>query len=275
MNSLTFETHRTTPDRHPTVTQNDTTTETNMDEIFSRISESKVTQSGNWIKDGKYLFTIKECKYERKTKGQTWISELVVLAASPIAGVYEKDGQACHANEPGAILVVPNAPQSVVSFVRVVDDARTPNAPGDVKAFVIALGGSNEQKFDSDEAAAKLKRMQEEASGVPENQRTRSPFALSCALICGVEQKMRGLLIECETTRSVIQKGDNKGKPIVKQRWKHVSFKHSVPEIQSQLRAEIAERRRCIDAGHPVPMPAVWPIPAEGAASTSTSTTQA
>jgi hypothetical protein len=234
-----------------------------MDEIFSRISESKVTQSGNWIKDGKYLLAIKECKYERKTKGQTWISELIVLASTPIPGMYEKDGQACHANEPGAILVVPNAPQSAVSFVRVVDDARTPNSPGDVKAFVIALGGSNEQKFDSDEAQAKLKRMTEEAAGVPEDKRTRSPFALSCALICGVEQKMRGLLIECETVRGVIQKGDNKGKPIVKQRWKHVSFKHSNPEIQAQLRAEIAERRRCIDLGLPVPMPAVWPIPAE------------
>jgi len=236
-----------------------------MDEIFSRISESKVTQSGNWIKDGKYLLAIKECKYERKTKGQTWISELIVLHATAIPGVYEKDGQACHANEAGAILVVPNALQTAVSFVRVVDDARTPNSPGDVKAFVIALGGSNEQKFDADEAAAKLKRMQEEAQGVPEDKRTRSPFALSCALICGPEQKMRGLLIECETVRGVIQKGDNKGKPIVKQRWKHVSFRHSDPTIQAKLREEIGARRVAIDGGLPVPLPTLWPIPAEGA----------
>lgn len=243
-----------------------------MDEIFSRISESKVTQSGNWIKDGKYLLAIKECKYERKTKGQTWITELIVLAASPIAGMHEKDGQACHANEAGAILVVPNAPQTSASFVRVVDDAKVPNGPGDVKAFVIALGGSNEAKFDADEAQAKLKRMQEEAAGVPEDKRTRSPFALSCALICGPEQKMRGLLIECETVRGVIQKGDNKGKPIVKQKWKHVPFKHANPEVQAQLRAEIAARRTAIDNGQPVPMPSVWPIPGEGAAPTATAT---
>jgi hypothetical protein len=223
-------------------------------DIFERIASASATAGGNWIKDGVYVFAIKEVKYEELFNGLTWVTELIVLAAEPIPGMMEVGGQPCDAGVQGAVQVIPSAVGSKVSFTR---PLRIKNAAGDIKMFMLALTNKREEDFDREEAEAKQKRVIEEAQGVPLDKRTQSPFAEACQLIKGPQQIVRGAVIKCTTYRKKNQGRDNpanKGKILTLQDWGHIPH----------VKADIAERRRLIDAGLPIP----WPPPAQPAAGT-------
>ncbi len=219
-------------------------------DIFDRIVAAQATNSGNWMRDGSYLLSIVECKYEQKYGGLTWITEFVVVTSEIMPGMFELGGEPVAAGTPGAVQVMPNAPGEKVSFVASVGNVGTPNAAGNVKAFLLVLSNENEANFNKNEQDVRNKRILEQAQGLPQESWTKSPFAESCKFLISPGQPMRGALIRAKTSRSVNQgrtNPANKGKLLVKPSWLHVPHKQD----------EILARRALIEQGLPIP----WPMP--------------
>jgi hypothetical protein len=210
-------------------------------DIFDRISQSQATQSGNWMRDGKYLLAIKDIKYEERFSGLTWITEMIVVEAEPMPGMLQLGGDPCAAGTVGATLVEPNGVGEKVSFVATVGNKNTPNASGNVKAFLMSLWNVTEGKFNTDEALARQAGKE-------------SPFKQTCGMLIGPSQPMRGALIRAHTSRKINQgrsNASNKGKILVQPSWIH--FPHNPQDI--------AIRRALIEQGLPIPVPPPAPAP--------------
>lgn len=205
-----------------------------MPDMFAKIADATATQSGNWMRDGKYILAVKEHKYENKEfSGLTWVTEFIVVHSEPISGMLQIGGEPCAPGTPGATQVEPNTIGEKVSFVAVIGNRNTPNAAGNVKAYLLALSNTSEQVFNQHETEAKL-------AGQP------SPFSVACSKLVGPEQVLRGALIAAQTVRSVNQgkaNAANKGKILVKPTFMHIAH---VP-------ADIQVRRHCIEQGLPLP----------------------
>lgn len=205
-------------------------------DIFAKISESQATQSGTFMRDGKYLLAVKDIKYEERFSGLTWITEFIVVTSEPMPGMLQLGGEPCAAGTVGATLVEPNAPGEKVSFVATVGNKNTPNAAGNVKTFLMQLWNVTEAKFNTDEALAKQAGKE-------------SPFKQTCSFLVGPTQPMRGALIKAHTQRKINQgrsNVSNKGKILVQPSWLHVP--HNADDIKL--------RRALIEQGLPIPVPA-------------------
>jgi len=113
--------------------------------------------------------------------------------------------------------VKPNMPGTTCSVAVNLDT--NVSAPGNMKAVVLAL----------------LNKVEAELSG--------DAFLKEVERLTGPDQPARGMLIADETYRKTIQSGPNAGKPFTGHRWVHVD----------QTPAEVAERRKMIDAGTSMP----------------------
>ncbi len=171
-----------------------------MQDVFSKIANASATKGGNNLRDGKYRFVIERVQLHTGHTGTCIIPELRVVKADRT----EKD-------------VEPNAVGSTTSCVW--NLSQHDSAPGNVKAFVLAVLGL-------DEASTPPAKMQElSATMVSEGQ----PF--------------RGIEIDVTTMRRVNQgrkNAANRGQIMVLPNWQHV---------QGQTRESIASNRTMLDTG--------------------------
>jgi len=168
--------------------------------LLKKIAKSRSTKGGNNIRDGKYLFEVKNIICERKEEGETFIVEFNCVTSEPSPGNFEHAGKACWPDKPGAVEVKPNAVGSSPSYVLNLD--KNKSAGGNVKAFIIALVGGEDFSEENDAAVADFVSTVDEAIGKP--------------------QPCRGMLIAAETFRKKIKGGDNAGQPFVGLNWTHV-----------------------------------------------------
>lgn len=168
-------------------------------DVFKKIAQAKATGSGgNQIRDGRYEFTILKLLMEQKFTGMCFIAEFLVDAAQ--------------ATEPG---VETNPVGSTCGYVVNLDGNGKQSAPGNIKAFVLALLDKKDEDVTADDVADVLEKL------------------VSAA------QPARGMRIGDETFRKTIQKGANAGKPFTAHRWKHVP---------GQTDEDVAKRRAELDA---------------------------
>lgn len=165
--------------------------------ILRKIAEAKASGGGNITKDGKYTFAVNAMMIEAKFNGTMFIVEHYVKSAEAV--------------EPD---VEPNKPGTICSIVYNLD--KNVSAPGNTKAYVLALFGYKEDEVTQDE------------------------FVATLGELCGPAQPARGMLIRTETFRKPIQKGPNAGKPFTGHRWQHVE----------QTEDQIATERKYLDDLH-------------------------
>lgn len=183
-----------------------------MQDVFSKIANASATKGGNNLKDGKYRLIVERMLLNTGHSGTCFIPELRVVKA-------EKSEQD----------VEPNAPGSTVSCVWNV--TKHASAPGNVKAFVLAVLGI-------DEATTPAAQMQE---------------LLSRAV--GAEQILRGMEIDCATFRRVNKGRDNPanaGTVMTLPAWQHIT---------GQTQESITRNRATLDGA---PQPATHPAPTGG-----------
>jgi hypothetical protein len=167
-------------------------------EVFRKIANSRASGGGNQIKDGKYEFTVTKLLMEDKYTGCCFIAELLVDKAE--------------ASEPN---IEPNAVGSTCSYVVNLDGSGKLSAPGNIKAFVLALLGLKEDEVSADEVADYTEKL------------------------VASDQPGRGMKITDETYRKTIRGGANAGKPFTAHRWGHVA---------GQTEASVAARKAELDA---------------------------
>lgn len=148
---------------------------------LSKIAGASASGGGTYIRDGEYAFLIEKVIGEKKFNGETLIVEFFVVRAKP-------------SSDP-TVTAPPNPVGSRCSYVINLD--KNPSAPGNVKAFLMALMGISDVKDEKE-------------------------FVDTINEMCGDGQPARGMLIGDETFRKPIQKGPNAGKPFTGHNWKHI-----------------------------------------------------
>lgn len=183
--------------------------------LLGKIARAKATKGGNHIKDGEYLLEVVKILLETKEGGECFIVEFNCLESKGYPGNFEVAGQACWPGVEGAVEVKPNAVGSSPSYV--VNLTKQASAPGNVKAFTIALVGGEDFSEESTESVA--------------------DFVATLDELVGSTQPARGMLIRAATLRKPIKGGPNAGKPFVGINWSHVE----------QSGEDIAARRAVLD----------------------------
>lgn len=167
------------------------------DDIYRQILNSRATSGGDRITDGDYTFQIRRLLLEKKYGGNMFIVETKVVAATPVQVTLFGKGE--DPTKP----VMPNKVGSNPTYI--VNLNSSDSAPGNVKAFLLALDGTSEQELAAKpEAAEEFFRMMK--------------FATSAA------NPFRGALIRDTTFRKPI-KGNQKGRqgePFMGHRWQNI-----------------------------------------------------
>lgn len=191
-----------------------------MQDVFSKIANASATKGGNNIKDGNYRLIVERMLVNTGHTGTCFIPELRVKTATAT----EKD-------------VEPNAVGSTVSCVWNV--TKHASAPGNVKAFVLAVLGLDEASTPADQ----MKELMAKA--------------------VGPDQILRGIEIDANTIRRVNQGRDNpanRGTVMVLPTWQHVP---------GQSQDSVAKNRAALEgtaqaAPATTPAPAAQPAPTGG-----------
>ena len=169
--------------------------------VLAKIAEAQATGGGTAIRDGRYRFEILNLLLEQKYTGMCFIAELKVVNAEK---VFED--------------IEPNKPGTTCSYVVNLDGAGKLSAPGNIKAFVLALLGDN---------------------GDVSNQE----FQNYLASLVEPSQPARGMHLDSSTWRKFSRSGKNttadaKGRPpMVMNSWTYVE----------QTDAEVKARRAELD----------------------------
>ena len=165
-------------------------------QLAERIAAAKATGGGNLITDGDYIFEVEKILLHAGYKGTSFIAEMRVVESEPTV-----EG------------VAPNKGGSAASLI-VNLDKNPEMAPGNVKAFVLALLGLDESATSTEQFVGHLEGLLADA------------------------QPARGMLVADTTFRKKIQKGPNIDKPFTGHKWSHVP----------QTAAEVASRRAAQEA---------------------------
>lgn len=171
-----------------------------MRDIFKKIGKSKASMGGNYIRDGEYLFAVRNVivKDSDAGSGIYFIVELDVIEAK---------------NDPNAIdngtPVIANPVGSQASFVT--ELTANKSGPGNAKAFVLGLLGYEEAEVTDDDVASTLEDFTSK------------------------EQPARGMLVRDTTFRKPVKTGKNAGNPFTAHRWTNVP--QSPEEIASRRAA--------------------------------------
>lgn len=180
-----------------------------MDDLFAKIGNSQASLKEDVFRDGKGVVMIRELICKRFFKGNTFVARTKVMTS---ASKGDKNAK----GEP----VEPNAAGSCVGWPQLLDQHAS--APGNVKAFVLALLGYNEKDVKSAEFAEALTRL------------------------ISKEQPGRGMLIGYETYQQATRSGPNIGRVNTYVRWVHV------PKTAGNDPKEIAARRAELDKTDPL-----------------------
>lgn len=171
--------------------------------VLEKIAKARASAGGNYIRDGKYRFLVHRLLLEDKFSGTCFIAELEVVSAE--------------AQFPD---ITPNQPGTMASYAVNLDGNGKQSAPGNIKAFVLALLGFEENEVSDGDVAEALDGLTSDA------------------------QPGRGMYIDTETWRKQARSGknaelDEKGRgKLLMNSWAHVE----------QTEAEVAERRKQIDS---------------------------
>ena len=165
------------------------------------------------IRDGEYLFEVRQLLSEQKRKGHCFIIELGVIEAKPSADPHR----------PG---IEPNPVGSICGNVVNLDT--NDSAPRNVKRFVLGLLGFDEETMTH-----------EDGSPMTADEKVAEVMATYADLVAP-NQPARGMLVRGITFHSIIKTGPNAGKPFVGCNWEYV------PDQTDDM---IAARRKLIDSG--------------------------
>jgi hypothetical protein len=162
-----------------------------------KIANSKPAGSGNPIRDGDFLFAIKNLSVKPSDKGsQTWfIAEFLTIKSAPV----DVAPDMITTDKP---IVAPNAPGSTASMVV---DLNSQMGPANVKEIAAAVWGKKHSDLTEDDFVKFLS----ENVDLPGD-------------ATGKAQPLMGRVMSCKTTRKLVQSGANKGKPAVRLGWGHV-----------------------------------------------------
>ena len=175
-----------------------------MNELFDKIANSHASLKEDVFRDGKGVVLIRELICKRFFKGNTFVARTKVVSSASKGDKNPKDGTP----------IEPNGPNSCVGWPQLLDQHAS--APGNVKAFTLALLGFQEANV------------------------TSAQFAEAFERLIGKDQPSRGMLIGYETYQQATRTGQNAGRVNTYVRWVHVppSAGNSPDEIKAR-RAEL------------------------------------
>lgn len=178
-----------------------------MQDLFNKIGAANVNLKEDVFRDGKGIVTVRQLIAKRFFQGNTFVARVKVKES---ASKGDKDPKT-------QAPVEPNAAGSNVGWPQMLD--KHPSAPGNVKAFVLALLGKDEKDVKGPEFAAALEEL------------------------VSAKQPGRGMLIGYETYQ---QPTRTTGKVNTYVRWIHV------PKTAGNDPKSIAERRAELDKTDPL-----------------------
>lgn len=181
-----------------------------MEELFAKIASSNASLKEDVFKDGKGVVVIRELICKSFFQGPTFVARTKVLSSESKGDLDPVSKQP----------VIPNAVGSRVGWPQMLQ--KHASAPGNVKAFVLALLGKKEAEV------------------------TSAQFTEALARLLSKEQPARGFLIGYETYQQQTRSGANAGKINTYVRWVHV------PADRGNSPKEIADRRAELDKTDPM-----------------------
>lgn len=166
--------------------------------MLKKIAAAKATGGGRRYTDGKYLLEVLETKWKEGFKGESFIVKVNVKESEPnLEPDFLEDN-----GKPAAAPLAPGFTFDVVSNL-----TKNDMAAGNVKAYILALFGADENTTSDDEVIAAMKQ------------------------VCAPGQPARGMLIRMETYRRRIQSGANVGKWFIGANW------YNVPQTPEEISA--------------------------------------
>lgn len=205
--------------------------------IWGRVRKSKATgkQSEN-LEAGKYILGVLQIiSRVTEMKGLVFIAKMLVLK-SEYHGAVDPDTIV-----DGKPKVLTPAPVGVVrGYVQLLDKYRD-TAPGNVKAYMLALVGLTEEDGDTMENV--------EIDG---KTLQMSKLEIIGEGAAGEDQQARGMLIRCETRMAKVKKGDRAGKHNHYPQWDHVGDEKDATEFGGNSDEDVARRRAEWDKTHPI-----------------------
>jgi|CXWL01.1.fsa_nt_gi hypothetical protein len=201
--------------------------------IWGRVRKSKAAgKKSEFIRDGKYIFGVLQIISKVSTEsGLNFIARLLVLKAESKGDLDPKTKAP----------VVPNPVGSVVGYVQQLD-AYPKTAPGNVKAFMLSLGGMSESDGDA---------MTEVDLGDGKKVQMSNLEVLGEGA-SGPDQLARGMLIACSTRQGAVKSGKNAGNINTYPQFDPVSEATDATEFGGNNDADVARRRAEWDKDHPV-----------------------
>jgi hypothetical protein len=200
--------------------------------IWGRVKKSKATgKKSEFIRDGKYLLGVLQIiTMTSDESGLNFIARLLVLKSESKGDLDPKTKQP----------VTPNPAGSVVGFVQQ-PDAFPKTAPGNIKAFMLALSGMSEEQGDE--------MVEVEIDGKTLQMANIEVLGEGAA---GKEQLARGMLISCATRQGQVKTGKNAGQINTYPQFDHVGDAPDATEFGGNGDADVARRRAEWDKTYPL-----------------------
>lgn len=181
-----------------------------MNELFAKIASANASLKEDVFKDGKGVVQIRELICKSFFQGPTFVARTLVMSSSAKGDLDPVSKQP----------VQPNAAGSRVGWPQMLQ--KHASAPGNVKAFTLALLGFKEADVNSQQFQEAFERL------------------------VSKEQPARGMLIGYETYQQATRSGANVGKVNTYVRWIHI------PPSQGNSPEDIAKRRAELDKTDPM-----------------------
>ncbi len=181
-----------------------------MDDLFGKVAAAQANGKGDNFKDGKGVVLIRELICKKMNEGATFVASTKVVSSEAKGDL---DPVAKTPITPNAVGSTPSWPQKL---------EKHKSAPGNVKAFTLALLGFAEAQVQP------------------------AQFAEALGRAISKEQPCRGMLLGYETYQQVTRGGPNAGKTNTYVRWIHV------PPGSGNDAKSIAERRAALDKTDPI-----------------------
>ncbi len=181
-----------------------------------KIVAAKPAGGGNPVRDGKYLFAIKnlQIKPGDKNDGKVWfIAEFFTVTAAPV----DVPPELIRADVPVT------TPNTVGSDCSMVVDLNTQMGPANVKEIAAADLNVKHDQITEDMLALWISTNVEVPGGNP-----------AWKVAGAIPNPMQGRVLACLTRRSLVKTGPNAGKPGIRLNWSNVA---QTPEERSQFRA--------------------------------------
>lgn len=200
--------------------------------IWGRVKKSKATgKKSEFLRDGKYVLGVLQIMSKvSEQSGLNFIARMVVLKSESKGDLDPKTKQP----------VIPNPVGSVVGYIQQLD-AFPKTAPGNVKAFMLELGGMSEAEGDTiEEVEIDGKKVQ------------MSKLEILGEAAGGPEQLARGMILTCSTRQAAVKTGKNIGAINTYPQFSHVGEDPASTEFGGNNDADVARRRAEWDKTYPL-----------------------